>query len=127
MNKISSADYHTLIRLASALPKGDDARRAILSGLKKAAVEMNDPVKVAQEILDGLHADSGAPGPTPDSKHKAKLEGLVKALLGEGFEFSTERIRTIVSPEDNEARVMLKPYKSGMKLNKLVEKIFDEG
>ncbi len=40
--KISSQDRSNLIRLASSLSKGDSARRAILAGLKKAAVEIRD-------------------------------------------------------------------------------------
>jgi len=37
MNKISKQDRIALIRLASSLPKGDENRRAILAGLKKAS------------------------------------------------------------------------------------------
>jgi hypothetical protein len=37
MNKISSQERSALIRLASGLPAGDDARRAILAGLLRIA------------------------------------------------------------------------------------------
>ncbi len=37
MNKFSSQDRSSLVRLASSLPQGDGLRRAILSGLKKAS------------------------------------------------------------------------------------------
>lgn len=39
MNKISSQDERNLLRIAAALPKGDDARRAILAGLSKLAAD----------------------------------------------------------------------------------------
>lgn len=35
MNKLSSEDVSSLLRLAASLPTGDESRRAILSGLKK--------------------------------------------------------------------------------------------
>lgn len=37
MNKISSQDRASLIRLASSLPAGDETRKAILAGLAKIA------------------------------------------------------------------------------------------
>lgn len=37
MNKLSSEDRSALLLLASTMPKGDEGRRAILSGLKKSA------------------------------------------------------------------------------------------
>ncbi len=47
MNKLSSQNRASLIRLASSLPAGDETRKAILAGLKKAEEDVNDLHKEA--------------------------------------------------------------------------------
>jgi len=47
MNKLSSQDRSSLIRLASSLPAGDRIRKAILAGLKKADEGVDDLPKVS--------------------------------------------------------------------------------
>ena len=44
MNKLSSDDRASLLRLASSLPVGDESRRAILSGLQREAAGSWEPV-----------------------------------------------------------------------------------
>lgn len=70
MNKISSDDRSSLIRLASALPAGDESRRAILAGLKLVAAD--DKVKVPAHLSPFL------------GKHKKLFESfLAGASLSE--------------------------------------------
>ncbi len=60
MKKFSSSDRANLIRLAASLPKGDETRRAILAGLKKASRIL---------VLEGL-----------DPKLQAKIHSLAQDL-----------------------------------------------
>ena len=95
---------------------------------KKASSARTDPKKIAQEILDELHIEGGAPGPTPKSKYRGQLEKLIANLILEGFVFDpdTEEWGTIISPEDDAAEDLFKQYKSGPKFNNLLLKIFEE-
>jgi len=95
---------------------------------KTASSAMTDPKKIAQEILNDLHMDGGAPGPTPKSKYRGQLEKLIANLIAEGFNFDNteEGWGTIISPEDDAADILFRPYKSGPKLIALLEKIFEE-
>ena len=99
---------------------------------KKASSAMTDPKKIAQEILRDMWIDggggAGGGGPVPASKYRGQLEGLVKNLIAEGFIFDPleEDWGTIISPEDDAADILFKPYKSGPKFNALLGKIFEE-
>lgn len=58
MNKISSQDRASLIRLASSLPAGDETRRAILAGLLSIRVEKEAAVdKDLRKALAAWKAD----------------------------------------------------------------------
>lgn len=50
MDKFSAEDHSALLRLASSLPVGDENRRAILSGLKKA----DEAATFAKEVTKTL-------------------------------------------------------------------------
>lgn len=129
MNKLSSDDRSSLLRLASSLPKGDGARRAILAGLKKAAEGQPDPKKkydlyVAygqneDEILKkGLKPSEAAKAmKTVDSvimaaeglnehDHEAKLKKLQdrldKSAFGAKLNPNGELFLTLKDPEDEE-------------------------
>ena len=52
MNKLSSSDRSSLIRLASSLPAGDQTRKAILAGLQKTS-SLTLPKSVLQRLKGG--------------------------------------------------------------------------
>lgn len=66
MRKLTASDRESLIKLASSLPKGDETRKAILSGLKTTSVDKTASVLSTkaravrdsmETILDSLEGD----------------------------------------------------------------------
>ena len=77
---LTAADRKSLIRLASALPTGDDTRRAILAGLSKTAGEPNVQTAIKQ-VVGKLVNDRAV------KKYHPKTKGTVgKGTVGNGFE-----------------------------------------
>ncbi len=63
MKTLTASDRSTLTRLAASLPKGDETRRAILAGLKKAgelpeALKENveNPPEAVQKLKEEMKA-----------------------------------------------------------------------
>lgn len=61
---LAATDRKTLIRIASALPKGSRQRRAILGGLQKVGLEHDSPEALKKYLKDHPNADK--------SKHTVK-------------------------------------------------------
>ena len=60
--KITSSDHGALLRLASILPKGDENRRAILSGLQKLSKIQKDIDENKPILMSGLKGVKSTPG-----------------------------------------------------------------
>ena len=72
MNKLSSADRSALIRLASSLPTGSPAKRAILAGLSKTKRAAHDDSGFTERRTLLGQVLKGGPG-TPKVFHSARL------------------------------------------------------
>ncbi len=59
MNKISSQDRASLIKIASALPAGDLARKAILAGLSKTSTTSNSLTNFVSQRISALLGING--------------------------------------------------------------------
>ena len=57
MRRLASSDRSTLIRLASAMPKGNSTRRAILAGLTRVAIEFDTKEALEKYMKDHPNAD----------------------------------------------------------------------
>jgi hypothetical protein len=57
MQKFASSDRSTLIRLASAMPNGNETRRAILAGLTRVAIEFDTKEALEKYLKDHPDAD----------------------------------------------------------------------
>ena len=58
MNKISSTERASLIKLAASLPEGDETRRAILAGLQKVGIEFATKDALDKYLKEHPKADS---------------------------------------------------------------------
>lgn len=95
MQKMSTKEKTSLIRLAASLPKGSEERRAILAGLKKARVQPDPKGKFSIAVgREGRINEVGkkglslrqaqqAIGKADDARYEAQDEGLEYEAEGE--------------------------------------------
>lgn len=81
MNKVSSQDRRRLIRLASQMPVGSDARRAILAGLSKTSGIADQYIAILAKAAD-KHL----------SRYMPRSHGFSKVHNGETSNYFDERM-----------------------------------
>ena len=90
MNKLSSQDRSSLIRLASSLPKGSKERRTILSGLKFASdvfIDFANFLKRNRPKIDEVQMDRSGPFSTTSTntlRYTVDISEFIESLGDEG-------------------------------------------
>lgn len=120
MRTLTASDHKALIKLASSLPKGDSARRAILAGLQAVKTAADDPKKITSLFIKELIQDSEMTESDAPEKLRSNLEKAIQKSLEEGMVFNKKTISDIAFEENKPQFAKFKSFKP---LDKAVEAI----